>query len=121
MDHMINFNVSMMDILAFFNENSKYGQTIISIYSGETTWKGRGNMCLYAIDVPDCKNQSLQHFVSDSPWDHQPVIDHIQRDVIDAVEDENNGSLHVDECCFLKQGKDSVEFLLSCLYLRSSD
>ena len=65
-------------------------------------------MCSYALEVPDCNNQSLQHFVSNSPWNHRPVLDHIQRDVIDAVGDENSGSLHVDECCFPKQGKDSV-------------
>lgn len=75
---------------------------------GKLLGNGRGNMCLYAKDVPDCNNQSLQHFVSNSPWNHRPVLDHIQRDVTDAVGDKNNGSLHVDECSFPKQGKDSV-------------
>ena len=62
----------------------------------------------YSEDVPDCNNQSLQHFVSNSPWNHRPVLDHIQRDVIDAVGDNTNGSMHIDECSFPKQGKDSV-------------
>jgi SRSO17 transposase len=75
---------------------------------GKLLGKGRGNMCTYAKEVLDCNNQSLQHFVSKSPWDHRPVLDHIQRDVTAAVGDENMGSLHVDECCFPKQGKDSV-------------
>ena len=75
---------------------------------GKLIGKGRGNMCNYSKDVPDCNNQSLQHFVSNSPWDHKPVLDHIQRDVIDAVGNGVIGSLHVDECCFPKQGKDSV-------------
>ena len=75
---------------------------------GKLLAKGKGNMCTYVKDVPDCNNQSLQHFVSNSPWDHRPVLEHIQQDVIDAIGDANNGSIHVDECCFPKQGKDSV-------------
>ena len=75
---------------------------------GKLLGKGRGNMCSYAKDVLDCNNQSLQHFVSNSPWNHRPVLDHIQRDVTAAVGDKNKGSIHVDECCFPKQGKDSV-------------
>ena len=75
---------------------------------GKFLAKGKGNMCTYPKDVPDCDNQSLQHFVSNSPWDHRPVLKHIQRDVTEAIGDENNGSIHVDECCFPKQGKDSV-------------
>ena len=75
---------------------------------GKFLAKGKGNMCTYPKDVPDCNNQSLQHFISNSPWDHRPVLKHIQRDVTKAIGDENNGSIHVDECCFPKQGKDSV-------------
>ncbi|MFW6149699.1 MAG: IS701 family transposase [Atribacterota bacterium] len=75
---------------------------------GKLLGKGKGNMCTYAKDVKDCDNQSLQHFVSNSPWRHQPVLDHIQRDVVDAIGDPNHGSIHVDECCFPKQGKQSV-------------
>lgn len=75
---------------------------------GKLLAKGKSNMCNYAKDVPDCNNQSLQHFVSNSPWKHRPVINHIQRDVTATIGDKNNGSLHVDECCFPKQGKDSA-------------
>ena len=70
--------------------------------------KGTGNMCTYAKEVNDCNNQSLQHFISNSPWEHQPVIDHIQQDVTKAIGDPNHGSIHVDECCFPKQGHNSV-------------
>jgi len=70
--------------------------------------KGDGTMCSYAKNVPGCNNQSLTHFVSDSPWDHEPVLDHIQRDVIRYIGDRKNGAIHVDESCFPKQGNDSV-------------
>ena len=75
---------------------------------GKFLGKGKGNMCEYQKDVPDCNNQSLQHFISNSPWRHRPVINHIQRDVVDAIGNGIDGSIHVDECCFPKQGKNSV-------------
>ena len=75
---------------------------------GKFLEKGKGNMSTYPKDVPDCNNQSLQHFVSNSPWKHRSVLDQIQHDVIDAIGDYNHGSLHVDECCFPKQGNDSA-------------
>lgn len=75
---------------------------------GKLLGKGKGNMCSYAKNVPDCNNQSLNHFVSDSPWDHRPVLDHIQRDVTKHIGDKRNGALHADESGFPKQGNSSV-------------
>jgi len=94
--------------LHFLTKTRNMAKQSFQYIQGKLLGKGRGNMCSYAKDVPDCNNQSLQHFVSNSPWKHQPVLDHIQRDVIDAIGDKNNGSIHIDECCFPKQGKDSV-------------
>lgn len=94
--------------LHFLTKTRNMAKQSFHYIQGKLLGKGRGNMCSYAKDVPDCNNQSLQHFVSNSPWNHRPVLDHIQRDVIDAVGDKNNGSIHIDECCFPKQGKDSV-------------
>lgn len=94
--------------LHFLTKTRNMAKQSFQYIQGKLLGKGRGNMCSYAKDVPDCNNQSLQHFVSNSPWDHRPVLNHIQRDVTEAIGDESNGSLHVDECCFPKQGKDSV-------------
>jgi SRSO17 transposase len=75
---------------------------------GQLLERGRGNMTNYAKNVPDCNNQSLHHFISDSPWDERPVIDHIQRDVMELIGDKINGAIHIDESGFPKQGKNSV-------------
>jgi SRSO17 transposase len=75
---------------------------------GKFLTTGNGNMTTYQKKVPDCNSQSLQHFISNSPWKHQPVLDHIQRDVVEAIGDSEHGSIHVDECCLPKQGKYSV-------------
>jgi SRSO17 transposase len=95
-------------ILHFLTKTRNMAKQSFQYIHGKLIGKGKGNMCSYAKNIPDCNNQSLQHFVSNSPWNHRPVLDHIQRDVIDAIGDENNGSLHVDESCFPKQGNDSV-------------
>ena len=94
--------------LYFLTKTRNMAKQSFQYIQGKLLGKGRGNMCTYAKDVPDCNNQSLQHFVSNSPWKHQPVLDHIQQDVAVAIGDKNDGSIHVDECCFPKQGKDSV-------------
>ena len=73
--------------LHFLTKTRNMAKQSFQYIQGKLLGKGRGNMCSYAKDVPDCNNQSLQHFVSNSPWKHQPVLDHIQRDVIDAIGD----------------------------------
>ena len=44
---------------------------------------GRGNISHYSERVPNCNSQSLNHFVSDSPWLHLPLIDQIQVNTTD--------------------------------------
>ncbi len=92
----------------FVNKTRSVAKQSFQYLQGKLLDKGDGTMCSYAKNVPDCNNQSLTHFVSDSPWEHEPVLDHIQRDVIDTIGDKTNGSMHIDECCFPKQGNDSV-------------
>jgi SRSO17 transposase len=70
--------------------------------------KGRGNMCRYARSIPDCDNQTLHHFISESPWDERTVIDHIQNDITKLMGDSVDGSIHIDESGFPKQGNNSV-------------
>ncbi|MFH1323076.1 MAG: hypothetical protein ABIH80_04510 [Methanobacteriota archaeon] len=43
------------------------------------------------------KEQALQNFISDSPWDEKPVIEQIQLDVTNLIGDKTNGSIHIDE------------------------
>jgi SRSO17 transposase len=75
---------------------------------GKFLEKGRGNMTSYAEFVPETNNQRLQNFISDSPWDERPVIEQIQADVVKLIGDKINGSIHIDESGFKKDGKDSV-------------
>jgi SRSO17 transposase len=46
--------------------------------------------------------------ISKSPWDERRVIDHIQRDASALIGDKKNGSIHIDETGFPKEGTKSV-------------
>lgn len=58
--------------------------------------------------IPDCNNQSIQHFISNSLWDEQGLIYQIQEDVANLIGDKENGSLQLDESGFPKQGENSA-------------
>jgi SRSO17 transposase len=52
--------------------------------------------------------QQLQHFISNSPWDHQPVMAQVARDANALLGGGPQSALIIDETSFLKQGARSV-------------
>ena len=70
--------------------------------------EGHGNMVKFAKKVPDSDNQSLQHFISNSPWDDEALIIEIQRRVVESIGDPEHGSIHGDEKGFPKKGNSTV-------------
>ena len=70
--------------------------------------RDRGNCSRFAQKVRKSSNQSLQHFITHSPWNERTVIDRIQRKVGKMIGDREEGSLHIDETGFPKQGSASV-------------
>lgn len=75
---------------------------------GQLLERKRANMTNMEKIVPGSDHQSLQHFISVSPWDDEGVIEHIQSDVSRLIGDEKKGSIHIDESAFIKKGKSSV-------------
>ena len=119
----INFNLHTRDLFRIFDKlrhvHDRYTSYFRSKTRSATTQsfqyiqgkfikQERGNMTEYAKVVPDCNNQSLQNTISESPWDERPVIDQIQKDVAELIGNPVNGSIHVDESGFPKQGTESV-------------
>ena len=58
--------------------------------------------------VPDSNYQSLQHFVSHSPWESRPVMDQVALDADRLFEGTQDVGLIIDETSFPKAGKKSV-------------
>ena len=93
----------------YFITSTRYiGHRVFQYVRGIFLEIGRGNMSAYARIVPGSSKQSLRHMISDSPWDERPVLDHIQRDVTELIGDKKDGSIHIDESGFPKQGHNSV-------------
>ncbi|MDD2835531.1 MAG: transposase [Methanothrix sp.] len=70
--------------------------------------RDRGNCSRFTKKVRKSSNQSLQHFITHSPWNERIVIDRIQKMVGKMIGDSVEGSLHIDETEFPKQGISSV-------------
>lgn len=58
--------------------------------------------------VEDGCAQRFQHFISNSPWEHEPVIAQIGRDADALVGGATDSCLIIDESSFAKQGGRSV-------------
>jgi SRSO17 transposase len=52
--------------------------------------------------------QQFQHFISNSPWDHQAVVAQISRDADRLLGGKPTSRLIIDESSFAKQGDRSV-------------
>jgi SRSO17 transposase len=58
--------------------------------------------------VPEVEYQSLQHFTSNSPWGHRPVMDQVARDADRLLGGSPDTALVIDESSLPKKGKKSV-------------
>lgn len=67
----------------------------------------RKNMERMEEYVEQYEYQSLQQFMSDSPWDHEALIERIGKDV-DLLLGGNDSMLIIDESGFAKKGRKSV-------------
>lgn len=72
----------------------------------------RKNMERMEEYVEDCEYQSLQQFLSDSPWGHEGLNQHIASDVNDLLGGPES-VLALDESGFAKKGKMSVGLRVS--------
>ena len=61
-----------------------------------------------AAVVEGGRAQQFQHFISESPWDHEPVVAQIARDADQALGGKPTSALIIDESSFPKQGDRSV-------------
>lgn len=58
--------------------------------------------------VPDTAYQQLQHFLSNSPWDHRAVMRQVAGEADRLLGGDPDSCLLIDESSFAKKGKDSA-------------
>ena len=61
-----------------------------------------------AAVVEDGCEQQFQHFISNSPWQHEPVVEQLARDADRLLGGKPDSALILDESSFVKQGERSV-------------
>lgn len=69
---------------------------------------GRKNVERMTEVVPDSDYQSMQHFITDSPWQARPVMDQVALDADSLLGGSLDTGLIIDETSFPKAGKKSV-------------
>ena len=72
------------------------------------TEKTMGNMERMAEDVPDIDYQSMQQFISDSPWDYREVMNKVAIETGHLFGGSGEIGLILDESYFQKSGNSSV-------------
>jgi len=58
--------------------------------------------------VPECDYHALQHFITDSPWDHRAVMDQVATEADKILGGSSDSCLLIDETAFEKKGTKSV-------------
>ena len=58
--------------------------------------------------VENADEQRIQHFISNSPWDHEPLVEHIAQEVNALLGGKPGSALVIDESSFEKKGTASV-------------
>lgn len=66
------------------------------------------NMETFENDVTGSDYQGMEQFISSSPWSHRDLLDDVARDASEAIGDDNQTGLFIDETSFLKKGESSV-------------
>ncbi|MGB9439788.1 MAG: IS701 family transposase [Desulfobacterales bacterium] len=61
-----------------------------------------------AETVPDSNDQVYQHFLTNSPWDDQRVVEQVAHDANALLGGRDNSCLLLDECSMPKKGDKSV-------------
>jgi len=67
----------------------------------------RRNMEKMAEVVPNSDEQALQQFLSDSPWDHQGVMDQAAQDA-NVLLGGKDSAILLDESAIVKKGEHSM-------------
>ena len=102
------FDASFEDYDPFFVTKTRASGSQARIYLRGLMQASRRNIERIRDAVPGSDEQALHHFISNSPWDHRPVLDKVARDANVLLGGTDDSFLLIDETGFPKKGRDSV-------------
>jgi len=80
----------------------------LAYLKGLTTHNLDKNMERMVEADTDADLESIQHFITDSPWSYRDVMDHTAQDTNQRIGHEYDAGLIIDESGIVKKGKNSV-------------
>jgi SRSO17 transposase len=92
----------------FFRSRTRDSAAVAERYLSGLAQAGDCKLVVMAAVVEGGCAQQFQHFISNSPWDHEPVIAQIGRDADQLLGGKPESCLIIDECSFPKQGNRSI-------------
>ena len=75
---------------------------------GQLICQRRGNLMQFEKLVEESHQQSLHHFIANSPWEETDLLKDVSQSVTQQIGDTKQGSIHIDESGFPKNGNYSV-------------
>lgn len=75
---------------------------------GQLFTKQSMNLAQFCREVPSSEYESMQHFISNSPWQDAQLRTQLVSDVVELLSDSTDGALIVDESGIPKSGSMSV-------------
>jgi len=92
----------------FFRTRTRASAAVAARYLRGLAQAENCTFAAMATVVDDSCAQQFQHFISNSPWDHKPVLAQIGQDADRLLGGKPSSCLIIDESSFAKQGDRSV-------------
>jgi len=93
---------------SFFRTRAHDNAAVARRYLHGLAQADEASFAAMAAVVEDSCEQQFQHFISNSPWRHEPVVEQIARDADRLLGGRPTSALIIDESSFVKQGDRSV-------------
>ena len=92
----------------FFRTRTRDNAAVAERYLQGLAQAEEATFAAMATVVEQGCEQQFQHFISNSPWRHEPVVEQIGRDADRLLGGKPTSALIIDESSFVKQGDHSV-------------
>ena len=92
----------------FFRTRTRDNAVVAERYLQGLAQAEEATFAAMATVVEQGCEQQFQHFISNSPWRHEPVMEQIGRDADRLLGGKPTSALIIDESSFVKQGEHSV-------------
>jgi SRSO17 transposase len=107
-------SINLPNVLDFFQDCFKiktyavYDKALLYLKGLFKIEKNRANCCTISETIGELNNQSLNHFISNSPWDYKKIFQELPVLISSHFDAKKPVALLIDEVGFRKKGKNSA-------------